>query len=60
MQFFGTYQGFKDSSTITSQLKQTFYYPNGNKAKVPPAVVRPEDPMLINYQSQRRSYRENR
>jgi glycosyltransferase involved in cell wall biosynthesis len=58
MQFCGTYQGFKDSGSITSRLKQTFYYPNGTKA--PPAVIRPEDPMLINYQSRRRSYRENR
>jgi glycosyltransferase involved in cell wall biosynthesis len=60
LQFYGTYQGFKDSGSITSRLKQTFYYPNGTKAKAPPAVIRPEDPMLINYQTRRRSYRENR
>lgn len=29
MQFWGTYRGFSQSSPVTSQLKQTFYYPNG-------------------------------
>jgi glycosyltransferase involved in cell wall biosynthesis len=60
MQFFGTYQGFKDSGSITSQLKKTFYYPNRNKPKSPPSKMRPEEPLLINYKSERRSYRENR
>jgi len=60
MQFFGTYQGFKDSGSITSQLKQTFYYPNSNKPKPIPSKERPEDPLLINYKSERRTYRENR
>lgn len=29
MQFWGTYRGFRQQGQITSQLKQTFYYPNG-------------------------------
>jgi glycosyltransferase involved in cell wall biosynthesis len=29
MQFWGTYQGFLLSGPLTSQLKQTFYYPRG-------------------------------
>jgi glycosyltransferase involved in cell wall biosynthesis len=60
MQFFGTYQGFKESGSITSQLKQTFYYPNSNQQKAPPPKMRPDDPLLISYQSERRFYRENR
>jgi rhamnosyltransferase len=29
MQFWGTYQGYRHSSPITQQLRQTFYYPQG-------------------------------
>lgn len=29
MQFWGTYQGFSQKTPVTSQLKQTFYYPRG-------------------------------
>lgn len=29
MQFWGTYRGFSQHSQVTSQLKKTFYYPNG-------------------------------
>ncbi|MDV7390807.1 glycosyltransferase [Arthrospira platensis SPKY1] len=29
MQFWGTYQGFRQHGKISSKLKQTFYYPNG-------------------------------
>lgn len=29
MQFWGTYQGFSRTAPVTSQLKQTFYYPRG-------------------------------
>jgi hypothetical protein len=28
MQFWGTYQGFRQHGIISSQLKQTFYYPH--------------------------------
>jgi rhamnosyltransferase len=27
MQFWGTYKGFLEHGTITSEVKQTFYYP---------------------------------
>jgi rhamnosyltransferase len=60
MQFLGTYQGFKESGSITSQLKKTFYYPNSNNHKSHLHQMRPEETMLINYQSERRYYRENR
>lgn len=30
MQFWGTYQGYRQSGPLTWQLKQTFYYPNWN------------------------------
>jgi glycosyltransferase involved in cell wall biosynthesis len=29
MQFWGTYQGYRHSSPVTQQLRQTFYYPKG-------------------------------
>lgn len=35
-QFFGTYQGYRQSS-LTWQLKQAFYYPNASLAKARPA-----------------------
>jgi len=60
MQFFGTYRGFRESGSITSQLKQTFYYPNSNKPKPLPQRMRPDEPLLIDYKSERRTYRENR
>ena len=59
MQFWGTYQGFKESGSLTSQLKQTFYYPNNVRPEPLPTMVRPEDPLLIEYRSERRSFREH-
>ncbi len=32
MQFWGTYQGYRHSSPMTPQLRQTFYYPHGTHA----------------------------
>jgi hypothetical protein len=29
MQFWGTYQGYRQSGPLTWQLRQTFYYPRG-------------------------------
>jgi hypothetical protein len=29
MQFYGTYQGYRQSGPLTWQLRQTFYYPGG-------------------------------
>jgi hypothetical protein len=40
MQFWGTYRGFAEQGPLTSQLKQTFYYP-GTRAQTPdPAQAR--------------------
>ncbi len=33
MQFWGTYQGYRQSGPLTWQLRQTFYYPHGWKKK---------------------------
>jgi glycosyltransferase involved in cell wall biosynthesis len=33
-QFWGTYQGYRHSSPITQQLRETFYYPRGYDARV--------------------------
>jgi glycosyltransferase involved in cell wall biosynthesis len=60
MQFYGTYRGFKESGSITSQLKQTFYYPNSDKHEPFPTKMRPDEPLLINYKTGRRTYREDR
>jgi rhamnosyltransferase len=35
MQFWGTYQGYRNSSAVTQALRQTFYYPPGTNS--PPA-----------------------
>jgi rhamnosyltransferase len=32
MQFWGTYQGYRNSSAVTQHLRQTFYYPRGMAA----------------------------
>ena len=32
MQFWGTYQGYRQSGPLTTQLRQTFYYPRGLRA----------------------------
>ncbi|SEM29763.1 Glycosyl transferase family 2 [Syntrophus gentianae] len=48
MQFLGTYRGFSQHSAVTSELKKTFYYPNGlknSKKKSPDAT----SDRLINY-----------
>jgi glycosyltransferase involved in cell wall biosynthesis len=33
MQFWGTYQGYRQSGPLTWELRQTFYYPSGTQAK---------------------------
>lgn len=37
-QFWGTYQGYRQSGPLTWQLKQTFYYPGGSAPTLKPAV----------------------
>lgn len=45
MQFWGTYQGYRQSGPLTSQLRQTFYYPQG----VQIAAKEPRDVEPIQY-----------
>ena len=43
LQFFVTYRGYKQRSSVSNSLKNRFYYPNGYftlKASVPPSVKR--------------------
>jgi glycosyltransferase involved in cell wall biosynthesis len=51
MQFWGTYRGFSQHGPITSQMKQTFYYPRGLKRQ---SSVSTEDRgnKLIEYNNQ--------
>jgi glycosyltransferase involved in cell wall biosynthesis len=60
MQFFGTYQGFRQPGSITSQLKHKFYFPNRESDTPKNARNKPVDPQFIDYSSQGRSFRENR
>ncbi|MFZ5809309.1 MAG: glycosyltransferase [Chloroflexota bacterium] len=46
MQFWGTYQGYRQSGPLTWQLRQTFYYPRQIKTK---AVVKPRNVQPIQY-----------
>lgn len=48
MQFWGTYRGFAQRGSVTSQLKQTFCYPNG-RARPRPVVTKPEPERRIEY-----------
>jgi glycosyltransferase involved in cell wall biosynthesis len=48
MQFWGTYRGFAQQGSMTSQLKQTFYYPNGLRRKSVSAS-RPSPERVIKY-----------
>lgn len=43
MQFWGTYQGYRQTGPLTWQLRQTFYYPNGlnSSVQVQPRKVEP-------------------
>ncbi len=50
MQFWGTYQGYRQSGPLTWQLRQTFYYPHGiiqpgstHIREIPPIRYNPED-----------------
>jgi rhamnosyltransferase len=48
MQFWGTYRGFAQRGSVTSQLKQTFYYPNG-LTRSPPTTTKPEPGRRVKY-----------
>jgi len=42
LQFYGTYQGYRQSGPLTWQLKKAFYYPvNPVQAKTPTRKVEP-------------------
>ncbi|MDR9405564.1 MAG: glycosyltransferase family 2 protein, partial [Halothece sp. Uz-M2-17] len=48
MQFWGSYQGFSQTSPLTKQLKQTFYYPRGlDRAQKP--INREKRQRMIDY-----------
>jgi glycosyltransferase involved in cell wall biosynthesis len=44
MQFWGTYQGYRQAGPLTAQLRQTFYYPRGLQS-VEGALPRKVDPI---------------
>ncbi|MCJ7511716.1 MAG: hypothetical protein MUO23_01945, partial [Anaerolineales bacterium] len=44
LQFWGSYQGWRMAGGLTSQLKQTFYYPRGLGRAADPSA-RPVDPI---------------
>ncbi len=46
MQFWGTYQGYRQSGPLTQHLRQTFYYPRG--LQVSPAARRKIEPIRYN------------
>ena len=46
MQFWGTYQGYRQSGPLTWQLRRTFYYPRA--AAAAPDGRRPIDPIQYN------------
>jgi rhamnosyltransferase len=57
MQFWGTYQGFRQSGPLTWQLRQTFYYPRGTSL---PASAHPRGVARIQYHPQDPSTRQPR
>jgi len=59
LQFWGTYQGFRQSGSLTSALKQTLYYPNNGRQNLFPKKIHSENSLLIEYKSEERSYRDN-
>lgn len=49
MQFWGTYRGFTQRGPVSSQLKQTFYYPRQRQTGSPPKPPAPDSRPLVNY-----------
>lgn len=45
MQFWGTYQGYRQSGPLTWQLRQRFYYPNQHSPAAEPQVPREVQPI---------------
>lgn len=50
MQFWGTYRGYAQRGPVTSQLRETFYYPQARPG-VQPSVAKPEPERRIQYAS---------
>ena len=59
LQFWGTYRGFKESLHLSSQLKKTFYYPKFRNELLPADRPKTDHPLLIDYKSKGRTYRED-
>lgn len=59
MQFWGTYRGVAQCSPVTSQLKQTFYYPNRGRRQSKVLFPCEGHRLLVDYQTEERSYRED-
>ncbi len=56
MQFWGTYRGFRESGSVTEQLKRKFYYPNSTPRTTPSAVTFERHQLLIDYHSKGQTY----
>lgn len=52
MQFWGTYRGFAQRGPVTSQLKQTFYYPNRRREQSEVAPPRDGHSILVDYRAE--------
>jgi len=48
MQFWGTYQGYRQAGPLTWKLRQTFYYPKSANPVVPPTQPRDVEPIQYN------------
>ena len=60
MQFWGTYRGFAQRGPVTSQLKETFYYPNRIQGQAKMSLRAQENSRpLVDYSNEKRLYREN-
>jgi len=60
MQFWGTYRGVAQWGPVTSQLKQTFYYPHHERREGKRSLRTKEDLLRIDYEAEERLYREDR
>ena len=60
MQFWGTYRGVAQWGPVTSQLKQTFYYPHRQRQQVRRPPRTKEEALRIDYETADRLYHEDR
>lgn len=59
IQFWGTYRGVSKSGPITSKLRQRFYYPNRGRRQSKVHFPCEGHKLLVDYQTEERSYRED-